>query len=100
MTANVSIIIASKDGILRIPNTALRFNPTEKRKAPADKGERGQGVWTLENNKPKRIKITAGISDGTFTEATAGELKEGLDLIVESLSKTKTPSSTQGPRMF
>ena len=30
MTANVSIVVASKEGVLKVPNTALRFKPTEK----------------------------------------------------------------------
>ena len=30
MTANVSIIVASKDKVLKIPNSALRFKPSEK----------------------------------------------------------------------
>ena len=30
MTANVSVIVASKDGVLKIPNAALRFKPSEK----------------------------------------------------------------------
>lgn len=38
MTANVSIIIAQRDGVLRVPNAALRFRPPEaagKTNAPA-----------------------------------------------------------------
>ncbi len=30
MTANVSVIVASRKGVLRVPNTALRFRPTGK----------------------------------------------------------------------
>ena len=30
MTANASIVVASKGGILKVPNAALRFRPTEK----------------------------------------------------------------------
>ena len=42
MTANVSIVVASKERILKVPNTALRFKPTEKdgvnlQAAPAEK---------------------------------------------------------------
>ncbi len=98
MTANVSIIVSSKKGVLRISNAALRFRPSEKR----GKGEQrektgGSGVWVLENNKPKRIGITTGISDGNYTELLSDGLKEGQELIVESLAKPKGEGSA--PRM-
>ncbi len=101
MTANISIIISNKEDILRIPNAALRFRMSEGRKAAApDQKERGMSVWVLENKKPKRVKVSTGISDGAFTELLSGDLKEGQELIVESLAKPKGPSGASGPRMF
>ncbi len=101
MTANVSIIISSKQGVVRIPNAALRFKPSDKRQktdqARGEKKDRGPGVWIVENNKPKRIGVTTGISDGTYTELVSGDLKEGQELIVESLAKPKGNGSA--PRM-
>lgn len=102
MTANLSIIVASKDNILKIPNSALRFKPSERLKAvqeKPDRKEKGAGVWILENNKPKRVKLTTGISDGSFTELLSGEISEGKELIVEAQSKPKA-STLSGPRMF
>jgi len=97
MTANVSIIVAEKKDILRIPNAALRFKPAEK--AKTKQPQKGAGVWILENGKPKRLPVTVGISDGNFTELVGGELREGQDVIVEeAVAKTKGPAS--GPRMF
>ncbi len=101
MTANVSIIVSSKKDVLRISNTALRFRPpTEKKDVTAKKGK-GSGVWVLENKKPKRIAITTGISDGTYTELLSGEIREGQEIIVESLAKPKNQSQSQSsaPRM-
>ena len=99
MTANVSIIVSSKKDILRISNTALRFRPpSEKRDLTAKKGK-GSGVWVLENKKLKRIAITTGISDGTYTELLSGEIREGQELIVESLEKPKSQSQSSAPRM-
>ena len=99
MTANVSIITSSKENVIKIPNAALRFTPSEKSKGTTWKGEKGPGVWILENNKPKRLKITTGISDGNYTEVMSGDLTENGNLIVESLAKGKSPSAS-GPRMF
>jgi HlyD family secretion protein len=98
MTANVSIIVSSKEGILRIPNSALRFRPYENRDAPADR-QKGIGVWVLENGEPKRIAVTTGMSDGTYTELLSGEIREGQEVIVQSLIKPKDQSRTSSPRM-
>ncbi len=107
MTTNVSIIITTRRGVLRITNAALRFRFSEKATAaaarPADSAEkRGPAVWVLENAKPKRVSVTPGISDGNHTEVVSGDLKEGQPVIVESLKKGKSPSSTTSgpPRMF
>jgi HlyD family secretion protein len=99
MTANVEIITAVQPDVLKIPNAALRFRPTEKdtRATPA----RGPSVYFLEHGKPKRMGIQTGISDGTYTQLVAGDIREGQELIVESLDKKKTePSGPRGPRFF
>lgn len=99
MTANVSIVVSSKKDVLKIPNAALRFRPSEKRGMNRQK-EQGIGVWVLENKQLKRIEITAGISDGMYTELISGEIRDGQELIVESLTKPKKQPQTSGPRMF
>lgn len=98
MTANASIIIAERKNALRAPNSALRFRMNDK----PQKGKNadfGAGVWVQDGPKPRRVKITAGISDGGFTEIVSGDVKEGQELIVESLAKPKKPE-TRGPRFF
>jgi HlyD family secretion protein len=101
MTANVSILISKKENILRIPNAALRFTPFQgRKKADASTPKfKGKGVWILEHDKPKRINIKTGISDSSYTELISDELKEGQELIVESLNQQKPPQP-MGPRMF
>jgi HlyD family secretion protein len=97
MTANVSIIVASKKDVVKIPNAALRYRPAERTRTK--QAQKGSGVYLLENGKPKRIPVTLGISDGTFTELLTGEIREGQEVITEeTLPKTKGPST--GPRMF
>jgi len=102
MTANVSIIVALKDDVLRIPNASLRFKPSERtpEQAAAGGGEKkGPGIWVLENARPKRVAVTLGISDGSFTEVLSGDLKEGQLLIIEALKKG-APKAAASPRMF
>lgn len=105
MTANVSIILEDKKGVLRVPNAALRFRPPDRSKEKAEpKGpaeQKGAVVWLLEDKKPKRVGVKAGISDGNYTEVLSGDLKEGDEVIVESIGgakKSDTPVS--GPGMF
>lgn len=86
MTANVSIIVDTKKNVLKVPNGALRFRPTEKTTA-GPTAQKGPGVWIEENGKPKRVPIKPGISDGTFTEILSGDLKDGQPVFVEALSK-------------
>ncbi|HUJ19371.1 MAG TPA: efflux RND transporter periplasmic adaptor subunit [Nitrospirota bacterium] len=103
MTANVSIIITTRQDVLRITNAALRFRMGERPSGAGGAGsgeKKGPAVWVLENGKPRRVQITPGISDGSFTEILAGDVKEGQQLIVESLKKGKTASGPAGPRMF
>ncbi len=104
MTANVSIVIQKKSDVLRLTNAALRFRMSERPAgsvaASAGRGEKkGPAVWVLENGKPRRMIITPGISDGTYTEIVSGDLKEGQLVIVEALKKNKSQSPS-GPRMF
>jgi HlyD family secretion protein len=203
MTANVSIQIEHREGILKIPNAALRFRPesakttlndtvgkkeegSQKKEATGEKGTSGQQgrilverlteglkltpeqqsnvemilkssrqeiqeireklkpeeagkkiqsllrqkimgvlteeqrrkymelvqsssrdeqkkpgrVWILSpEGKPIPISIFLGITDGTFSEVKSGDLKEGMDVIVEELSAKKAQSGTSSPFM-
>lgn len=99
MTANVSIIVSEKKGVLKLPNAALRFRPSDDRGKAASR-YKGSGVWIIENEQPNRINVTTGISNGNYTELVSGEIKEGQELIVESISKQKGRSPQTGLRMF
>lgn len=99
MTANVSIIVSEKKGVLKLPNAALRFRPSDDRGKAASR-HKGSSVWIIENEQPNRINVTTGISNGNYTELVSGEIKEGQELIVESISKQKGRSPQTGLRMF
>lgn len=99
MTANVTLIIAVKKDVLKVPNAALRFRPVEKERAAG--GRKGQTVYIVENEKPKKITVTVGTSDGNLTEIVSGELREGQEIILEALgSKDNKNTSARPPRMF
>jgi HlyD family secretion protein len=124
MTANVSILVAHKEGVLKITNAALRFRPEfakrdeagEKRKGELSKGQQSSGsgrssqgdgkltgrVWVLSpDGKPKAISIVLGITNGTFSEVVSEDLKEGTEVIVEETSNKKggSQSGSRGPSM-
>ena len=44
MTANVSIIVAQKENVIKLPNAALRFRPTGATNGPAMAGGPGMGM--------------------------------------------------------
>jgi len=98
MTANVSIITAIKKDVLKIPNAALRFSLSEKGVQTPEK--KGPGIWILEKEQPMRIPVSTGISDGSYTELVSGEVREGQEVIIESLVKANTTTPSGPPRMF
>ncbi|HBH60749.1 MAG TPA: efflux RND transporter periplasmic adaptor subunit [Nitrospiraceae bacterium] len=99
MTANVSIVLQEKRDVIRLPNAALRFSP-----APEDKGrtqgqqrEKGPGVWILKDRKATRVPVKTGISNGSYTELVSGDIREGQEVIVDSLVKQQ--NNSQPPRL-
>ncbi len=105
MTANVSIVLEEKAGVLRVPNAALRWRPADGEKGgkASPSKARGQGVWVPAEDKAKRIAVSTGISDGSYTEILAGGLREGENVIVEALNDKKKGNASQpfrGPGMF
>jgi len=92
MTANVSVILEEKKGILRVPNAALRFKPAGT--GGDFNGLKGPAVWILKNGVPERSEVKTGISDGSDTEIVAGHLQEGMEVIVESANNGKKNTNT------
>jgi HlyD family secretion protein len=99
MTANVKILVNQRLNVLKVPNAALRYQPSS---APAAAGG-GKGaapekaVWILDaNNKQQRVVVTTGESDGTYTEVTNGGLKDGDRVIVAALAKAATSGGSPG----
>ncbi|HBO84108.1 MAG: hypothetical protein A2073_07890 [Deltaproteobacteria bacterium GWC2_42_11] len=85
MTANVTLLVSHKENVLKVPNAALRFRPKDKEKMHKD--GQGKKVWVLKNGKPAPIPVKTGISDGNYTEITEGDIKEGDEVITETVAK-------------
>jgi len=69
----------------------------EQKKKMSELSQSSQGmerrpgrVWILSpEGKPVPVSIVLGITDGTFSEVVAGDLREGMEVIVEETSDKK-----------
>jgi HlyD family secretion protein len=91
MTANVSIVVAQRDNVLKVPNAALRFVPPKSdlaeaggRPVPAGSGgPSARPIWRQgENGELTSVAVQTGISDGSSTEIISDSLAEGDQVIV------------------
>jgi HlyD family secretion protein len=72
MTASVTVEIARADGVLRVPNAALRFRA----------GRQGARVWIAgAEGEPRAVPVETGISDGVTTAVVGGALTERAEVI-------------------
>jgi len=111
MTASVTIVNASHDAVLRVPNAALRFKPdaqpqqktvAQARTASPPAPGKPATVFKLENGKPVAVSVQLGLADGQRTEVIGG-LAEGDQVIVGGGSSnvkvaTAQPQSRGGSR--
>jgi HlyD family secretion protein len=110
MTANVSIVVAQRDAVLKVPNAALRFTPPPQGQAERStlggqpvKGKDvaqtvGVGKGTMAPSRTvwkqgpsgelEPIHVQTGISDGVATEILSEELSEGA-LVVVGIDRPK-----------
>ena len=100
MTAFVNFVVAENKNILRVPNMALTFKPSEKSSRKKDKENDTKGdlildkdnkqvIYLLKDNLPVRVKVVTGISDGKFTQVVSGEAAAGDLVITDENSKKK-----------
>jgi HlyD family secretion protein len=102
MTANVTILTARLDDILKVPNSALRFRPSadvmkQSGLGPAQAGK--QQIYVLKGGKLRAAPATLGLSDGKFTAITAPDLRTGELVVVRAkTAATSSTSSTSSSR--
>jgi len=116
MTATANITVKQVHDSILVPNAALRFVPpvttrsengnrnqggtsvlsrlfprprhgNEEEKRPTVRGrQKSQRVWVLRQRKPVPVPIATGSTDGKFTEITGDNLKEGQEVVVDSVT--------------
>lgn len=121
LTANVQFILSRRDNVLLAPNAALRWTPTTQEEIaskfrataadeksenkskdsnqPAAQAHNHRGiVWVQNGSYVQPIKVHTGVSDGTMTEISGDEIKEGLQLITgQQQQQTGTNTGTTNP---
>jgi HlyD family secretion protein len=82
MTANVTIETARRDGVLRVPNAALRFRPAGSPVAMAgEEGDVDGHVWVAEGTTLRPVGVQLGLSDGQVTEILGSDLAPGAAVV-------------------
>lgn len=93
MTANVAIVVAKKEQILKVPNAVLRFNPPKGaredgaivRPAAGASGaaSRQRTLWKQNSiDELEPVPIEMGISDGIYSEIIATEVNESDQVVI------------------
>ncbi len=105
MTAEVRIVVANKQAVLRVPTASIRFIPPPSANVKDKlKDTSSWVVWIPSGNEQiSAIPVKIGVSDDRHTEIIEGNIKEGQEVIVEALSKNN-PSNDSSylpqPRRF
>ena len=127
MTADCSIVTNHREGVLRVPSAALRFNPAAfitlpephaeaashalvatagaggQRAAGASQGSRGvvarreERLWILANGMPKAVPVKVGVSDGMYTEVSGDGIQAGLPVLVGAEDYKKAAAGAAMP---
>src|SRR5262249_33771869 len=89
MTANVRIAVENRDSVLKVPNAALRWRPA----GAGDVPEPGTGrAYVLEDGEPRPRDARLGLTDGSATELVAGELTEGMEVVIGTAAAGRSAS--------
>ncbi|ANM10561.1 MULTISPECIES: efflux RND transporter periplasmic adaptor subunit [unclassified Rhizobium] len=106
MTATADVTVEAVKDTLMVPNTALRYAPTQAGRRgrgifgifgpPRQRGGGNSGqaltgaerrVWVLSDGRPSPVVIQVGSSDGQFTQVVSGDLKDGDALVTDATTR-------------
>jgi HlyD family secretion protein len=107
MTANVVLVTARRDNVVRIPIDAIRFSPSKSKIAPTKPAgpllpSRSARVWIPDGRRIKPVPVTIGLDDGSFVEMIEGQLHPD-DLVVTDEIRpvaAKPVTSSSSPHGF
>ncbi len=106
MTATVDFVVAQVKNALLVPNAALRFQPktnnqahqTRPKAMTANAAERDNGyLYTLgKEERPQRLRVKTGPSDGISTVVTGNDIQLGMEVITGLRPQEQTNRSGKG----
>ena len=105
LTANVKFLLAQRRGVLAVPNAAFRFIPNETMVPQAYKKEMGKEldrkkrerrIWVRQGDSIKPLIVTAGLNDGSTTEISSSDLKEGMVVVTGTEIQTAARQMAAG----
>lgn len=102
MTAHVQFSISRKAGVLRVPNAALRFRPSDN-DTPVKPRPGGKAtVYRLGQGQsvPVPVPVKTGIADNNFTEIAEGDIKVSDKLVVREIGDRAQAGGTFRFRLF
>jgi HlyD family secretion protein len=96
MTANVTIINARRDNVVRVPMQALRFSPNGVQRDPSARPSRQARVWIQQRGNLVPVPIIAGLDDGANVEVVSGDLHPG-EMVVTAENRDRAAAT--GPQL-
>jgi HlyD family secretion protein len=119
MTATLSVEVARRDNVLRVPSAALRFKPSSTvlvalsepkpdaaqavaagrptGTSGAARSSAGEAiVWIFDGEHLQSARLRTGVSDGVFTEIVDGDLPEGARLATQVTMPGTTAATRSG----
>jgi len=120
LTANARFSTGRRQGVILVPNAALRWTPQPGRIAPeARQKQHGSGeknasggaggdavqaqatVWVEEGMFVRPVRVKTGLSDGSMTEINGKDLAEGASVVIGESERTAEagPATERSPLM-
>lgn len=106
MTANLTVLVDRREGVLRVPSAALRFTPIadvlKALGADAVSIPRGAKVWQYVDGRLQAVAVQTGASNGSLTEITGTTLAEGTPVVtrIAPASQRSTAASPAANNPF
>ncbi len=93
MTATISILIASRENALKVPDAALRFVPDISKERVAELRRNlapdEHVIWTVEDDSLRPVTVTSGIVGPRQVEVLNDALREGMTVALPGTHKTE-----------
>jgi HlyD family secretion protein len=112
MTANLTIEVARRDDVLRVPSAALRFKPDAETlvrfgvKTAAPSAAKAATVWVSSGTSITPVSVQPGATDGSQTEVQGAPFAEGALVVTRAsasgaatAAKSATSAGTGNPLM-